>query len=220
MSMNPNSAARIFSDKGLEWRPGRLYIPAWSFAGLDYETTTATDIKSMSTGAANDTAIVEINTSGITALNFTANANALDTFIMMPFDMDIQKNIYFRVWWTANNTSGSVTWDVLYKPYIPNSTVLGTAVSATALTTTIGAHTMAAVAFTVMRTPEGILGGGTLLETCEALQFGVVRTTATTITTASFLGLELRYSPRRLRGPDGMAREAKNPVAIASKQYS
>ena len=78
---------------------------------------------------------------------------------------------------------------------------------------------MAAVAFTVMRTPEGILGGGTLLETCEALQIGVVRTVVATITTASFLGLEIRYSPRRLRGPDGMSREAKNPVAIASKQY-
>ena len=215
-----SSAGRCFSDKGFEWRPGRLYIPAWSFAGLDYEITTAVDIKSMSTGAANDTAIVEINTSGITAMNFTANLNALDTLIMLPFDMDIQKNIYFRIWWTANNTSGSVTWDVLYKSFIPGTTVLGTAVSATALTTAIGAQTMAATAFTVMRTPEGILGAGTLLETCEALQLGVVRTTAATITTASFLGLELRYSPRRLRGPDGMAREAKNPVAIAAKQYS
>ena len=210
----------MYSDKSFEWRPGRIYIPAWNFAGLDYEVTTVIDIKSMSTGAANDTAIVEINTSGITALNFTANLNALDTFLMLPFDMDIQKPIYFRVWWTANNVAGSVTWDVLYKSFIPGTTVLGTAVSATVLTTAIGAQTMAATAFTVMRTPEGILGAGTLLETCEALQLGVVRSTAATITTASFLGLELRYSPRRMRGPDGMAREAKNPVAIASKQYS
>lgn len=220
MSNLEGSAGRAFSDKGLEWRPGRIYIPAWNFSGLDYETTTATDIKSMSTGAANDTSIIEINTSGITALNFTANANALDTFMMLPYDMDIQKNIYFRIWWTANNTSGSVTWDVLYKTYIPDTTVLGTAVSATALTTAIGSDSMAGVAFTVMRSPEGILAGGTLLETCEALQLGVVRTSVATITTASFLGLEIRYSPRRMRGPDGMAREAKNTLAIASKQYS
>lgn len=218
--MPESSANRHYSDKGFEWRPGRIYIPAWSFAGLDYEVTTATDIKSMGTGAANDTSIIEINTSGVTAINMTANANSVETFIMIPFDLDIQKNIYFRVWWTANNTSGSVTWDVLYKPYIPDTTVLGTAVSATALTTAIGADTMAGVAFTMMRSPEGILGAGVLPETTEALQLGVVRTTVATITTASFLGLEIRYSPRRLRGPDGMAREAKSPTSIASKHYN
>lgn len=214
------SGGRFYSDKSFEWRPGRIYIPAWQFAGLDYEVTTATDIKSMGTGAANDTSIIEINTSGVTALNMTANANSIETFLMVPADLDIQKNIFFRVWWTANNTSGSVTWDVLYKPYIPGTTVLGTAVSATAISTAIGAHTMAGVAFTMMRTPEGILNANTLLETCEAIQLGVVRTAVATITTASFIGLEIRYSPRRLRGPDGMARDAKAPLTIAGKVYS
>lgn len=214
------SGGRHYSDKGFEWRPGRIYIPAWHFTGLDYEVTTATDIKSMGTGAANDQAIIEINTSGVTALNMTANANSVETFLMMPQDLDIQKNIYFRIWWTANNTSGSVTWDVLYKTYVADTTVLGTAPAATALTTTIGVDAMAGVAFTVMRSPEGILGGGTLADNVEALQLGVVRTTVATITTASFLGLELRYSPRRLRGPDGMAREAKSPIFIAAKQYT
>ena len=107
------SSTRIYSDKGLEWRPGRIFIPAWNFAGLDYEITTATDIKSMGTGAANDTSVIEINTSGVTAVNMTANLNSLETFLMMPGDLDIQMNIYFRGWWTAINTSGSVTWDVL-----------------------------------------------------------------------------------------------------------
>lgn len=214
------AAGRYYSDKAFEWRPGRIYIPAWQFAGLDYEVTTATDIKSMGTGAANDTSIIEINTSGVTALNMTANLNSVETFLMMPGDLDIQKNIYFRVWWTANNTSGTVTWDVLYKSFVADTTVLGTAVSATALTTAIGADTMAGVAFTMMRSPEGILGGGTLADNVEALQLGVVRTSVATITTASFLGLEIRYSPRRMRGPDGMAREAKSPIFIASKQYS
>ena len=214
------SGHRYYSDKCFEWRPGRLYIPAWQFAGLDYEITTATDIKSMGTGAANDTSIVEINTSGITALNMTANANSVETMLMMPEDLDLQKNIYFRVWWTANNTSGSVTWDVLYKSFVADTTVLGTAPAATVLTTAIGSDAMAAAAFTVMRSPEGILAGGTLAENVEALQLGVVRTSVATITTASFLGLELRYSPRRLRGPDGMAKEAKSPIYIAAKQYT
>jgi hypothetical protein len=212
---------RHYSDKGFEWRPQRIYIPAWNFSGLDYEATGAADIKSMGTGTPSATELImtEINTSGVTALNMIANATSIETFMMIPTDMDIQKNVYFRVWWTANNTSGSCTWDVLYKVYIPGTTILGTAVSATALSTAIGAQTMAGVAFTIMRTPEGILGGGTLLETTEGIQLGVVRTTATTITTASFLGLEIRYSPRRLRGPDGMSREAKAPATITSKQY-
>lgn len=214
------SGGRFYSDKPFEWRPRSLYIPAWQFAGLDYETTTATDIKSMGTGAANDQAIVEINTSGVTALNMTANANSVETLLLIPADMDIQKPVYFRIWWTANNTSGSVTWDVLYKALTPDSTVLGTAPAATALTTAIGSDAMAGVAFTIMRSPEGVLAGGTLAETVEALQLGVVRTTVATITTASFLGLEVRYSPRILRGPDGMAREAKKPTTIAGKVYS
>lgn len=216
----PQSFNKLKHDATFVWRPGRIYIPAWQFTGLDYEVTTATDIKSMGTGAANDTSIIEINTSGVTALNMTANANSLETFLMVPGDLDIQKNIYFRVWWTANNTSGSVTWDVLYKPYIPGTTVLGSAVSATALSTAIGAHTMAGVAFTMMRTPEGVLNGGTLLETAEALQLGVVRTAVATITTASFLGLEIRYTPRRLYGPDGMSHEAKAPTFIAGKTFA
>lgn len=207
-------------DSAFVWRPRSIYIPAWQFSGLDYEATTATDIKSMGTGAANDTAIAEINTSGVTAVNMTANANSLEHFLALPFDLDIQKNIYFRVWWTANNTSGSVTWDVLYKVFNPDTTVLGTAVSATALTSAIGADNMASVAYTVMRSPEGILAGGTLADTTQALQLGVVRTTATTITTASFLGLEIRYTPRCLYGPDGMLMEARPPVTNTSKQYS
>ena len=205
-------------DSHFWWRPGRVYIPAWQFSGLDYEATTATDIKSMGTGAANDTSIAEINTSGITAVNMTANANSLEHLMALPYDIDLSKNIYFRVYWTANNTSGSVTWDVLYKAITPNSTVLGSAVSATALTRTIGAHTMAGVAYTIMRTPEGVLIGNTLADSVEMLQLGVVRTTATTITTASFLGLEIRYTPHRLYY-GGMVHEAKAPAYIASDKY-
>lgn len=207
-------------DNAFRWRPKSIYVPAWQFSGLDYEATTATDVKSMGTGAANDTSIAEINTSGITAINMTANLNSVEHFLMLPFDIDIQKNIYFRVWWTANNTSGSCTWDVLYKVYNPGTTVLGTAPAATALTTAIGAQTMASVAYTVMRTPEGVLLGGTLADSTQALQLGVVRTTVSTITTASFLGLEIRYTPRYLYGPDGMTVEAKAPITNTSKQYS
>jgi len=205
-------------DSGAWWRPGRLYIPAWQFSGQVYEPTATAGIKGAGTGAATEVASVEINTSGITASNFTANLNSLEHLLAVPADMDLKYPIYFSVVWTANNTSGSVTWDVLYKAFTANSTVLGTAVSATALSKTIGAHSMAGVAFTTMVTPEGRLNGGTLGDFVEYLQLGVVRTTAATITTASFLGLNVRYTPHRyVYG--SMLHEAKAATYIASDKY-
>jgi len=209
----------IRRDSEMLWKPGRIYIPAWQFSGLDYEITTATDIKSMGTGAANDTSIIEINTSGITALNMTANANSVGHLLSLPYDLDLSKDIFFRVWWTANNTSGDVTWGVRYKKIVANTTVLGTAPAATALSKVVPLKTMAGVAFTIMLTLEGRLDGNTLSEDTEMLQLDVARDAATTITTASFLGLEVRYTPRRLYGPDGMKQDAKAPTFIAGKTY-
>jgi hypothetical protein len=220
MTNTIQSYNRLKHDARLVWRPGRIYIPASQFSGLDYETTTATDIKSMGTGAANDTAITEINTSGIVALNMGANANSVEHLLAVPSDIDLAQPIYFSVVWTANNTSGTATMAVTYKPYIKDTTVLGSAVSATALSTAITAKTMAGVAFTLMVTDEGKLNGGVLPETTEYLQLGVIRSAVTTITLVSFLGLNIRYTPRRLWGPDGMGHEAKAPTYIAGKTYA
>jgi len=200
-------------------RPGRLYIPAWQFSGLDYETTTATDIKSIATGAANDTAVVEINTSGVTAVNFTADLNSLSHFMAIPADCDLSFPIYFSVVWTANNVAGSATMAVKYKAFIANSTVLGAAVAATALDKTIALKAMAAVAFTVMTTAEGRIDGGRLPDTTEYLQLDVARTTAATITTVSFLGLNMRYT-RKLLQYGSMKAEAKAATYIASEKFA
>lgn len=208
----------IKQDKEILWRPGRLYIPAWQFSGLDYEATTAIDIKSMGTGAANDTAVAEINTSGVTGVSFGANANSLEHFLAVPYDMDLKHPIYFSAVWTANNTSGSVTWDVLYKRYVANSTVLGSAVSATVLDKTLGLQSMAGVAYTVMVTGEGRLNGGTLANDTEYLQLGVVKTTVATITTAYLIGLNIRYTPKRLVG-QGSLTPAKPNLFITSDTF-
>jgi len=216
----PPSTGELFKrDSNFWWRPARVWIPAWQFGGLDYETTTATDIKSMGVGAANDTAIAEINTSGITALTMGANGNSIEHLWVLPYDIDLSKKIYFRVWWTANNTSGSVTWKVLYKAYIRDTTVLGTAPATVELSSAIPLDPMAGVAFTVMVTDEGWINGETLPETTEALQLGAERDAAVTITSAAFLGVEIRYSPRRLYYGDGMRHDAKAPTFIAGSNY-
>ena len=118
-------------DTSFMWRPKRIYIPAWQFSGLDYETTTATDVKSIGAGSGNDMTIGEVNSSNITGLFMGANGDTVEHLMAVPGDMDLKYPIYFRVWWTANNTSGSVLWKVFYKTHIANSTVIGTGTAAT-----------------------------------------------------------------------------------------
>jgi hypothetical protein len=216
------SSARFFSDKPFEWRPGRIYIPAWQFAGLGYEATGAANVKSIGTGTPSSTNLItkEINTSGIVGIDMTTTDNTVCHLMEVPADLDVQKPVYTSVYWTANNTSGSVDWEMFYKVFVPNTTVLGTAEAATAMDTVGAAQTITAVAYTVMRTPEMVVNGGKIAESTELLQWTVQMHALATITTATFIGLAIRYSPRRLRGPDGMAKEAKKPISIAAKQYN
>jgi hypothetical protein len=199
-------------------RPGRIYIPAWQFSGLDY---TATDITSMGTGtpSATELQIQEVNTSSITGLGMTANATSVGHFLALPGDIDISHPIYFSVVWTANNTSGSVTWDVLHKVFKKDTTVLGTAEATVVLSKAIGAKTMAGVAYTLMVTDEGRLNGGTLADTTEYLQLAVVRTTATTITECFLIGLNIRYTPKMFQY-GSMKQEAKAATYIASEKFA
>jgi len=205
-------------DTSFMWRPKRIYIPAWQFSGLDYETTTATDVKSIGVGSGNDMTIGEVNSSNITGLFMGANGDTVEHLMAVPGDMDLKYPIYFRVWWTANNTSGSVLWKVFYKTHIANSTVIGTGTAATALDKVIASHTMAGVAYTAMCSAEGYINGDKLGDSVELLQLSVEDDTMTTITTAIFLGLEIRYTPRRMKW-GSMLSEAKPNTYIASKLF-
>lgn len=207
----------IKHDKEMLWRPGRIWIPAWQFGGLDYETTTTTDIKSIGVGTGNDLAIAEVNTGNVTGIAFGANADTVETLLLMP-DLDKSQNIFFKVWWTANNTSGSVTWDVLYKTYVADSTTVGSAAATTALDVAIGADSMAGVAYTMMRSPAGVLKGGTLADNVEMLQLSVKRTAATTVTSALFMGLEIYFTPKRLWGVGSLI-PSKSAQYIGSNKY-
>ena len=138
----------------------------------------------------------------------------------VPDDMDVQKPVYTSLYWTSNNTTGSVDWEMFYKLFIPGTTVIGTAEAATAMDTVGAAMTSPGVAYTVSRTPEFVINAGKILETTELIQWTVQMHALVTITAPLLLGMCIRYSRRALRGPDGMAKEAKKPIAIASKQYN
>lgn len=213
--------ARHYSDKNFEWRPCRLFIPAWQFAGLAYEATTGNAVKSVGTGTpdATNMAANEVNTSGISGILLKTADNTVNHIMEVPWNMDLQKPVYASVWWTSNNTTGSVDWELFYKAFIPGTTVLGTAEAATAMDKVGAAQTSPGVAYTVSRTPEMSINGSKIPETTELLQWTVQMHALVTITLPFFLGLTIRWSPRFLRGRDGMAREAKAPTNIGSSQY-
>jgi hypothetical protein len=213
---------RHFSDKQFEWRPRRIYIPVSQFSGLAYEATTGNAIKSIGTGTpdATNLAINEVNTSGIVGMLFKTADNSVNHLMEIPHDMDVQKPVYTSLYWTSNNTSGSVDWEMFYKLFIPGTTVLGTAEAAVAMDTVGAAMTSPGVAYTISRTPEFVINAGKILESTELIQFTVTMHALVTITAPLLLGMTIRYSPRQLRGPDGMSKEAKKPIAIAAKQYS
>jgi len=208
-------------DKEILWRPGRLYIPAWQFTGLAYDPTVVVQIRTVGTGTAatGNMEVAEINTSGVTGVNFTTAANSINTLVQVPADMDLTQPIYGSVYWTANNTSGSTRWDLTHKAFIPNTTVLGTAEAAVAFDAALAAHTMAGVAYTLMRTPEARINGAKFPDTTEVIQFKVAMGALVTITTTFFVGLSLRYTPKRLQGNTGMLNPAKPATYIASNKY-
>lgn len=209
----------ITKDADMIWRPKRIYIPAWQFSGLDYETTTATDIKSVGAGTGNDMAIAEVNSSNVTGITLGANADTVEHLMEVPYDMDLARKVFFKVYWVANNTSGSITWDVLYRPFIVGTTVLDNT-ALTACDTTPGAQTYAGTAYTVMGTPDAVINANTLALTTELLQLQVKRTANSTITAPIFLGLSIRYTPKKLAGTDGMRHAAKAPTYILGKTYA
>ena len=202
-------------------RPGRLYVPVWQFAGLDYEATTGNDIKSIGTGtpSATNMIIAEANTSGIVGLNLNTADNSVCHMLEVPADMDLSFPIYPYVRWTANNTSGSTEWVLFHKAFVDNATVLGSAEPAVVLDSVIGAHTMAGVAFTLMKTPEGRINGGTFPDTTESIQFKIQMHALVTITVPFLLGFGLRYT-RKLLQYGSMKQEAKAATYIASEKYA
>ena len=211
----------IKSDKEILWRPGRIYIPAGQFSGLAYEATTGNAIKSIGTGtpSASNLVLGEVNTSGITGLALNTADNTVCHLMEVPADMDLQFPLYTSLYWTANNTSGSVDWEMFYKAYIPGTTVLGSAEAATAMSKVGAAQTMAAVAYTLMRTPEMKIFGKVFPDTTELIQLTVQMHALVTITAPFLIGMAIRYTPKRLAGMGGVV-ESKAPLYIGSNKFS
>lgn len=210
MSMNE----RYFSDKCFVYRPGRLYIPVSEFTGW-------LGAAGVSAGANTGAPVQqEVSTFGIVACLMDTAGDVLDHNLMLPYDVDLKRNIRFRVHWTSGSatTADTIDWKVFYKALVPNTTTIATAT--TALDTVIAQDTVVG-AYTYQTTEYGILKGGTLAQNVESLMLQVeMDAFAVGLSEDKFLlGLEIVYTPKRMRGPDGMAHSAQLPTTALGSQY-
>ena len=205
---------RYFSDKCFEWRPDALFIPSVNFTGL-------IGAAGVSVGASTGAPVTqEISTLGTVAVMMDTAGDVVDHLMMLPRDLDLKKPIKFRVHWTSGSatTADTIDWKVFVKGFVPDVTTIIEA--ATALTTVIAQDTVAG-AYIYQTTAYGTLLGGTFAQNIEALAVSVeLDAFAAGLTEDKFLiGLEIVYSPKRLRGPDGMAHPATLPTTALGSQY-
>ena len=223
---------KLKHDAGVMWRPGRIWLPAMQFTGV---TNVALDEGGMATfavGAAlagvhtGAPITKEISTFGVAGILMETAADEVNTYMIVPGDMDFSKRIYARVHWASGSTdtADTVTWKVWYKALVFNTTAI-LAIGATggvALDKVIAADDVpVGTAYAWAVTEEGYMDAGKLPDTTEALLWSVEFDAfdAGLSEDKFFLGLEIRYTPKRLWGPDGMTYEAKAPTHINGKTY-
>lgn len=224
---------RIKHDSVMVWRPGRIWIPAMNFTGI---TNVALDEGGMATFAAGAALAgvhtgapieKEISSFGVNGVLMDTAADEVNTYMILPHDIDLSKRIYARVHWCSGSTdtADTVTWKVWYKALVFNTTAI-LAIGNTggvALDKVIAAQDVpVATAYAWCVTAEGYMDAGKLPETTGALLWSVeLDAFDAGLTEDKFLlGLEIRYSPKRLWGPDGMLHEAKAGTYIAGKSQS
>lgn len=224
---------KIKHDSDVVWRPGRIWLPAMQFAGMSVtainEGGAANDAYGVGWESAHTGAVTsqEISTFGVNGILFATASHEVNTYMPLPGDIDLSKRIYARVHWTSGSTdtADSVTWKVWYKAIVLNTTAI-LAIGNTggvALDSVIPADDVpVATAYAWAVTEEGYMDAGKLPDTTGGLLWSVEFDAVDVGLSEDkfFLGLEIRYTPRRFWGPDGMQHEAKAPTYIAGKTYA
>lgn len=205
---------RLKHDSQVVWRPGRIWLPVTNFSAY---VGAAGATAGAHTGAP---VFQEISTFGIVGLLMDTAADEVNTYMPLPYDIDLSKRIYMRVHWTSGSatTADTIDWRVWYKAIVFHSTTL-LAIGDTggvALDKVIAQDTVSG-AYHWQVTEEGYLDAGKLSYDTEGLLLSIeLHAFAAGLTEDKFpLGLEIRYSPRRLWGPNGMNHEAKATTHIA-----
>lgn len=205
---------RLYSDYNIEWRPGRVYFPVSEFTGL-------IGAAGVSAGTGPGAPVQqEISTFGLNAVLLDTAGDALDHNFHLPYDVDRNRPIKFRVHWTSGSstTADTIDWKVFYLAIVPDSTTI--AAATTALGSTIAQDTVIG-AYTWQVSAYGAIAAGTLAPNVEAMTVQVeMDAFAAGLTEDKFLlGLEMLYTPKRMRGVDGMKHEAHPATFMLGNAY-
>lgn len=200
-------------DSRFWWRPGRLFVPVASLSWI-YEATGAAGVKSAGAGtpSATNKQFTEIGTTGVVGMLFEAAGDSMMGHLQLPYDYDRAHPMYVRVHWSSGSatTADTINWLVQYTAIVPNVTAIVD--PATALDATIAQDTVPVATANIYCTTDwGRINGGKFDRTVEALTFEVeMDAFAAGLTEAKhLLGVEFRYTPKRLQYRDGMKHEAK-----------
>lgn len=212
-------------DSNFMWRPGRVYVPVVQFTGLAYEATGAAGIKSVGAGTPSATNLktTEIGTTGMVGLVLEAAGNSVMHNMLLPYDYDRSYPMYARVHWSSGSstTADTIDWLIQYTPIVLNTTVLID--PATALDKTIAQDTVPVASANVWCVTDwGRINASKFEDNVEAITFEVeMDAFAAGLTEAKhLLGLELRYTPKRLLYGDGMVAEAKAATYMLSSKFA
>ena len=203
----------MIKDKNVAWLEKKVYIPAWMFQTFRTigPSGGATDLGGIDGTDVGAPVMTEIGASGITGLEIGAAGDMVAT-VWDPYEVDIRKALRFRVVWTQTSVTATDTIDWILTYLAINAaetTALVTPV--TALTTPIPlGDASSGVAARVQWSDFGQVAGNTLVNTTELLAFRVEADAIGTFSANEplFLGLEIRYTPRRCQGPERNLRGA------------
>lgn len=155
---------------------------------------------------AGDPIIGEQTTSSLTGLRIQADADSFAGVISLPYDVDINADIRFRIFWSSDQTTvaDEYTWTMTYAELTLNSTSNMDTAAATALDTALVADANLVTANALQATAWGVIAAGTLSGTEQEDYLLNVLLTATTNggTVATDLvvwyGLQMEYMPRQV----------------------
>jgi hypothetical protein len=214
----------MIRDENVEWLRKRIYIPAGTFSGVGIGQATAaytanTGVASWGEAAAASVVLKNINSSNIQALAFTTQTTDLVVHAWMtPYDLDINKDVSFRMHWTNGTSASTNQWGLTYALLnAPANSDLSTSLTAigstnlgaippatyNALDTVIPASASSAAnawEITDMGHIKASAHGGAapLKTTTYALSLKINLTTLAN--TPALLGIEIRYTMRKAIG--------------------
>lgn len=194
----------MLRDFNIEWLEAKEFIDYSRFGVVITPPSGGATDTGGSVGADTGAPVTqEVGTSGIVGWQVGAAGDMFAT-LWPAYEVDITKQIRFRVVWSQSSTTATDTidWIVTYTPLILETTAIVTPVTALSTAITL-ADASSGVANVVQGSSFGIINRNTLASTVWGLALRVEADAIGTFSAneVTMLGLEVRYTPRRAAGP-------------------